>query len=438
MEWNGRLWQRSIERFKAFMVPVAAPLGRSERRVAAASYVSGLLMPGQRKSIGPMAARLGLDPQRLQQFITDSPWDEEQLWQVIRQEVIPHFEPIEAWIPDETGWVKQGKHSVGVNHQYCNSIGKQANCQVSVELVVSNGFVAAPVAGRLYLPQSWAEDPERRAQAGVPPKTTFATKSQIALELIEQALVDQVAPAPVLGDAAYGDSFAFRQRLRELKLEFFLQVTPEEHLGWTQEVPTVLKGKYRKLVDEKLAASARHLMDIARSLPTEAWKHCSWTTAGGQRHHTRIAWQEIFLARGLKEPNGKLEKLWLVVDWPKGAQEPYHCYLAHFHRQPSKARCLKLSRSRWHVEQYFQRSKDDLGLDHFEGRSWRGFHHHLVMSAIAYLFILTIYLEAKKNFWSDVGEDPGSDPALAAEIDRTLSLLPRHISRENRRFYLTE
>jgi SRSO17 transposase len=413
------------------MVPLAAPLGRSERRVAAASYVSGLLMPGQRKSIEPMAARLGLDPQRLQQFVTDSPWEDEQLWRVIRREVIPHFEPIEAWIVDETGWLKQGKHSVGVSHQYCGAIGKQANCQVSVELVVSNGLVAAPVGGRLYLPQSWIEDPQRRAKAGVPPTIGFATKSQIALELIEQALADEVAPAPVLGDAAYGDGFAFRQRLRELNLEFFLQVTPQEHIGWIQEVPTVLKGKYPR-VDEKIAASARHLMDLARSLPTAAWKDCSWTTAKGQRQHTRIGWQEVFLARGLKEAYGQLEKLWLVVDWPKGAQEPYHCYLAHLHRQPSKALCLKLSRSRWHVEQYFQRSKDDLGLDHYEGRSWRGFHHHLVMSAIAYLFILTIYLEAKKNFWSDVGEDPRSDPALATEIDRTLSLLPRHISGENR------
>ena len=157
MEWDGRLWQRSIERFKAFMVPVVAPLGRSERRVAAANYVSGLLMPGQRKSIEPMAARLGVDPQRLQQFVTDSPWDEEQVWRVVRQEVIPHFEPIEAWIADETGWLKQGKDSVGVSHQYCGAVGKQANCQVSVELVVSNGCVAAPVCGRLYLPQSWAE-----------------------------------------------------------------------------------------------------------------------------------------------------------------------------------------------------------------------------------------------------------------------------------------
>src|SRR5271165_5991070 len=149
MEWNARLWRQSIERFKAFMIPLAAPLGRSERRTAATNYVQGLLMPGQRKSIEPMAARLGMEPQRLQQFMADSPWDETELWRVIRREVVPHFEPIEAWIVDETGWLKQGKNSV------------------SVELVVSDGFVAAPVGGRLYLPQSWIDDPQRCAKAGV-------------------------------------------------------------------------------------------------------------------------------------------------------------------------------------------------------------------------------------------------------------------------------
>jgi SRSO17 transposase len=324
VEWNARLWRQSIERFKAFMIPLTAPLGRCERRVSAACYVQGLLMPGQRKSIEPIAARLGVDSQRLQQFMADSPWEETQLWRVIRQEIVPHFEPIEAWIVDETGWLKQGKHSVGVAHPYCGAVGKQANCQVSVELVVSDGFVAAPVGGRLYLPQSWLEDPKRCAKAGVPPDVGFATKSEIALTLIEQALADQVLPAPVLGDSAYGDGFAFRARLWELKMEFFLQVTPEEHRGWIEEVATTLKGKYRT-VDEKTAQSARNLLEIARSLPAAQWKHCCWKAAKGARQHTRIAWQEVYLARGLKEAHGQLEKLWLVVDWPKGAQEPYHC-----------------------------------------------------------------------------------------------------------------
>ena len=255
----------------------------------------------------------------------------------------------------------------------------------------------------------------------------FATKSQIALELLRQMVRDEIDRAPVLGDSAYGDSYEFRQELRRLNLEFFLQITPQEHKGWLREVPTRVAGKYR-VVSDKVAAQARDLAQITDALAGGAWKNCSWQAVDGKRRKTRLAWTEVYLMRGLKEPNGQLEKLWLVVDWPKGDPEAYHYYLAKLDRQPTKALCLKLSRSRWHVEQYFQRSKDDLGFDHYEGRSWRGFHHHLVMSAIAYLFILTVYLSGKKNFWSHVGEEPGSDPALAAAIDRMLSVLRDRIS----------
>jgi hypothetical protein len=150
-----------------------------------------------------------------------------------------------------------------------------------------------------------------------------------------------------------------------------------------------LDAPWRKPRPSAPAACCRSLRPCP---PAEAWQPCRWRAANGKAQHTRLAWQEVFLARGFKEPQGQLEKCWLVVDWPQDAPEPYHCYLAHFHRAPSKARCLRLSRSRWHVEQYFQRSKDDLGLDHYEGRSWQGFHHHLVLAALAYLFILTIYL----------------------------------------------
>jgi len=427
VDWNTKLWRQSCEQFQRFMVPMTAALGRSERRIAATHYVEGLLLPGKRKSIEPMAERLQFDPQRLQQFIKDSPWEEAGLWQTIRREVAPHLEPMEAWIVDETGWPKQGKHSVGVSHQYCGALGKQANCQVSVEIVISDGLVAAPMAGRLYLPESWITHRPRCRQAGVPDEVQFATKSQIALALLGQMVADEVDRAPVLGDSAYGDSYDFRQELRRLNLEFFLQVTPQEHKGWLEQVPTQSQGKYRT-VSEKIAERARDLVQITGALSQSAWKECSWEAAQGQRRKTRLAWIEVYLRRGLKEPNGQLEKLWLVVDWPIGQAEPYRYYLAKFDRQPTKALCLKLSRSRWHIEQYFQRSKDDLGFDHYEGRSWRGFHHHLVMSAIAYLFILTVYLSRKKNFWSHVGEEPGSDPTLAAAIHRMLSLLRNRIS----------
>lgn len=172
-----------MTQFLEFLNPLVADLGRSERRIAATRYVEGLLMPGQRKSIIPMAERLGVDSQSLQQFITDSPWSEEDVWRAIRQEMIPHLEPLEAWVVDETGWVKQGSHSVGVSHQYCGAVGKQANCQVSLEVVVTNGWIAAPVAGRLYLPEGWTQDRERCQAAGVPEEVEFRTKPQLALEM---------------------------------------------------------------------------------------------------------------------------------------------------------------------------------------------------------------------------------------------------------------
>ena len=226
MQWTARLWKNSVSEFTKFVAPLVATLGRSERRRAATRYVEGLLMPGQRKSIEPLAARLGVDSQSLQQLVTSSPWSDEALWQTIRQEVIPHLEPLEAWVVDETGWLKQGRHSVGVSRQYCGAVGKSANCQVSVELVVSEGWVAAPIAAQLYLPRSWSEDAMRRAEAGVPTEVAFRTKPELALALIRQAHADGVCPAPVLGDSAYGDSAEFREGVRQLGMEFFLQVEP--------------------------------------------------------------------------------------------------------------------------------------------------------------------------------------------------------------------
>jgi SRSO17 transposase len=424
MKWNARLWKNSVAQFTKFMTPLVATLGRSERRRAATHYVEGLLMPGQRKSIEPMAARVGVDSQSLQQLVTSSPWSDDRVWRAIRQEVIPHLEPLEAWIVDETGWLKQGQHSVGVSHQYCGAVGKQANCQVSVELAVSDGWVAAPLGGQLYLPQSWTQDRERCTQVGVPEEVPFRSKPELGLELIRQALDDGVPPAPVLGDCVYGDSPEFREGVRQLGMEFFLQ-TSGRHKAWTHPVTTERK-RVRRYVAPGVPP-AQTLAEITATFPAEQWKACSWQAADGHARRTRLAWCEVYLQHKLREGDDDLERVWLVVDWPAGEAEPYHYVLAHFHQPPRRARCLRLSRSRWHIEQYFQRGKDDLGLDHFEGRTWRGFHHHLVLSALAYLFILTRYVCTKKNFWCDVGTDTASDPAVAGEIDRLLLLLRQQV-----------
>ena len=215
MEWNAKLWKENVRHFARYMTPLIASLGRSERRVAASRYVQGLLLPGHRKSIEPMAERQGVDAQSLQQLITSSPWSDDTVWRSIRQELVPHLEPVEAWVVDEVGWVKQGQHSVGVAHQYCGAVGKQANCQVSVEVVVSDGWVAAPIGGRLYLPEHWVNDRPRCEQAGVPQEIDFQTKPRLALDIVRQAHQEGVALAPVLGDSVYGDNAEFRQGLRE-------------------------------------------------------------------------------------------------------------------------------------------------------------------------------------------------------------------------------
>src|SRR5208282_3159806 len=222
MPWNEKLWKDSIDQFAEFLEPLVCRLGRTERRVGAALYVQGLLMPGERKSIEPLAQRLGADSQKLQQFVADSPWNEQEVWRAIRREVVPVLEPLAAWIIDETGWLKQGNKSVGVAHQYCGAVGKQANCQVSVEVVVSDGEIAAPVAGQLYLPESWTRDGERRQAVGVPPEVRFQAKPAIAVDLIKQVLADGVSPAPVLGDEVYGVASELRWELRQLGLEYFL------------------------------------------------------------------------------------------------------------------------------------------------------------------------------------------------------------------------
>ena len=421
MAWNEAQWERNAQRLPKFLSPLVQDLGRSERRVGATLYVEGLLMPGQRKSIGPMAERLGVDSQRLQQFITDSPWEESAIWKAIRPLAADCLEPLEAWIVDETSWLKQGEHSVGVAHQYCGAAGKSANCQVNVQVAITDGLVAVPVGAQLYLPESWTKDRARCREAGVPDEVGFATKPQIALNLIQAVLADGVARAPVLGDNAYGINGEFRDGVRALGMEFFLQVDPSQLNGWAQSV--ALEKKRTRWHVAANAPAPLSLLKVFAAHKAVKWRPCSWKAADGQTRHTRLAWMKVYLPGALDRGAQTLEEVWLVVDWPEGAAEAYHYYLAHLHREPTLARCLRLSRSRWQIEQYFQRGKDDLGLDHFEGRSWRGFHHHLVLAVLAYLFVVVVFLDAKKNSWCDVGAGVEEDASVAAEVNRLLLLL---------------
>ena len=436
MKWDEAQWRRCVDQFADFIEPLVAELGRRERREGAALYVQGLLLPGERKSIEPMAARLGVDSQKLQQLLADSPWDDQVVWRAIRQAVLPALEPVGAWIVDETGWLKQGTHSVGVAHQYCGAVGKPANCQVSVEVVVSDGEIAVPVAGRLYLPESWANDPQRRQAAGVPPEVRFQTKPAIALELVRQLVADGVSAAPLLGDEVYGGASELRAGLRALGVEYFLNVGGDL-LAWTRPVRTRRATKYWGVAPGEAAPVT--LATLSRSLAQHQWHTVAWHAADGSLRRTRLAWQAVYVLSDLDRETGQWPQTWLVVDWPEGESAPYHLYLAWLKTPPTAKRVLRWSRGRHPVEQYFQRGKTDLGLDHYEGRSWRGFHHHLVLAAVAYLFVTAMYWRSKKNFWCYVGTGAGSDPAVAGALDRVLSVLRHRVSTATRdRFELTE
>ena len=435
MQWNQKLWRRSLDQLAEFLEPLVAELGRSERREGATLYVQGLLMPGERKSIEPMAERLRTDSQKLQQFMADSPWDEQEVWRAIRREVVPVMEPLAAWIVDETGWLKQGNKSVGVAHQYCGAVGKQANCQVSVEVVVSDGEIAAPVAGRLYLPESWTRDQARCQAAGVPPGVSFQTKPAIALDLLKQILADGVSPAPVLGDEVYGAASELRWGVRQLGLEYFLNAGGDL-LAWTKPVKTRLAQKYWGVAEGEPKAVS--LAALSKTIAKGQWHPVAWRAADGTKRKTRVAWLPVYVLSDLDRDTGEWPQTWLVVDWPEGDADPYHLYLAWLKTQPTPQRCLRLSRGRFPVEQFFQRDKTDLGLDHYEGRSWQGFHHHLVLAAVAYLFVTVIYLRSKKNFWCYVGTGVARDAAVVGEAARLLSLLRDGIRAENLGFDLTE
>jgi SRSO17 transposase len=428
VQWNQKLWEKSVDQFAEFLEPLVAGLGRSERREGAALYVQGLLIPGERKSIEPMAERLGTDSQKLQQFLADSPWDEQDVWQAIRREVVPVMEPLAAWIIDETGWLKQGHKSVGVAHQYCGAVGKQATCQVSVEVVVSDGELAAPVAGRLYLPEKWASDPARRQAAGVPAAVVFQAKPAIALDLIKQVLADGVSPAPVLGDEVYGAASELRWGLRQLGLEYFLNAGGDL-LAWTKPVKTRLAKKYWGVAQEQPEATS--LAALSKAISKAQWHPVAWRAADRTKRKTRIACLSVYVLSDLDRDTGQWPPTWLVVDWPEGEADPYHLYLAWFKTKPTPQRSLRLSRGRFPIEQFFQRDKTDLGLDHYEGRSWQGFHHHLVLAAVAYLFVTVIYLRSKKNFWCYVGTGVACDAAVVGAIDRLLSVLQNKIRTKN-------
>jgi SRSO17 transposase len=297
----------------------------------------------------------------------------------VQEMVLPAIErhgAIEAWIIDDTSFPKQGKHSVGVHRQYCGQLGKQANCQAVVTLSVANHHASLPIAYRLYLPEEWTEDAARRKKARIPEEITFKTKPQIALEQIQAACAAGVARGVVLMDAAYGCHSDLRHGVSALGLSYVAAI------AWTIKVQAVTKGKPSKPAAPRLSAK-----ELAMSLPKGAWRTVTWRQGTNQRLSSRFARVRVRTSP-IRRARERAEET-LLVEWPKGEAEPSQYWLCTLPESTSFRRLVDIAKMRWRIERDYQDLKQEIGLGHYEGRGWPGFHHHGTLCIAAYGFLVS-------------------------------------------------
>jgi SRSO17 transposase len=403
-------------KFEQYLDHLAEGLGHADRDAGLRGYCTGLMLPLSRKSVEPMAARV--DPlrasakhQALHHFVAKADWSDDELLKRIAQWVVPHMDLSGGgyWIIDDTGFPKQGRHSVGVARQYCGMLGKQDNCQVAVSVSLACEQGSLPVAWRLYLPHEWADDEERRRKAGVPDDMRFATKPQIALQQLE-ALLAQGAPRHcVLADAGYGVDTAFRQRLSDLGLPYVVGITSAV-VVWPPGVeplpPKLYSGKGRPPVMPR-RTSRRQPMSVkalAQSLPATAFQTISWREGTNETLSNRFAALRVRRAGGNSGRARLQPQEWLLIEWPADQDEPTKYWLSTLPEEAAINDLVTAAHLRWRIERDYQDLKQEFGLGHYEGRGWRGFHHHASLCIAAYGFLMAQRLTVgvatggKKNF----------------------------------------
>jgi SRSO17 transposase len=380
---------------------LAQAAGHADRNIPLRNYCTGLLLDGERKSVEPMAARLAPDHvqamhESLHHFVAQSPWSDADMLRQVRNYVLPAMQkngPVTAWVVDETSFVKKGTHSVGVARQYCGRLGKKENCQVAVSLSVATRSGSLPIDWRLYLPEKWASDAERRAEADVPEEVQFQTKPQIALEQIQRAVEERVSPGVVLADEVYGSNREFREGVAELKLNYSLAVKSTTTV-WALErqplPPKPWKGKgprpTRMRRDETHQPTT--VKQLAQELPEKAWREVAWREGSKETLRSRFARLRVRPAYGDDRKGGLQPEQWLLIEWPAGAEEPSGYWLARLPVKLSWKRLVGISKHRWVIERDYEELKQELGLGHYEGRNWRGFHHHGTLCIAAYGFLM--------------------------------------------------
>jgi SRSO17 transposase len=382
-------------RFAAYVGGLTGVLGHADRINPLRDYCTGLMLPGERKSVEPMAAktapaRTAAQHQSLLHFVGVATWSDEKVLGKVREMVLPAMErqgPIKAWIIDDTGFPKQGKHSVGVQHQYCGQLGKEANCQVAVSLSIANHCASLPVAYRLYLPKEWAEDAARRKKAGVPPDIRFKTKPEIALEQIRWACEAGLPRGVALMDGAYGTDSRLRTGMTALGVSYIAGIQPKI-LVWPPGTGPRRKGKLLNNTgrrDEPDLISAKRL---ALDLPKDAWRTIRWREGSAEWLSSRFARVRVRVGHSQLMPELLLQE-WLLIEWPEGEAAPTKYWLSTLPSNVSFRQLVDLAKLRWRIERDYQELKQEVGLGHFEGRGWRGFHHHATMCIAAYGFLIS-------------------------------------------------
>jgi len=388
-------------RFSAYVEALAGVIGHTNRVGPLTDYCIGLILPGERKSVEPMAAviaptRASAEHQSLLHFVGQSRWSDEAVLAKVRELVLPAIEssgPIEAWIVDDTGFPKKGVHSVGVARQYCGRLGKQDNCQVAVSLSVANHTASLPIAYQLYLPEEWAGATARRAQAHVPETITFQTKPEIALKQIKTALEAGIPAGVALADAGYGVDAKFRSGLTALGLAYVVGV--QSTLGvWPPGMeplpPAPWAGRGR--TPTRLRRDSEHqpvsAKQLSMNLPSDAWREVTWREGTNDPLCSRFAAVRIRPASRdwlLDRPHSYE---WLLIEWPTDEKEPTKYWLSTLPEDATLLTLVDMAKLRWRIERDYQELKSELGLAHFEGRGWRGFHHHATLCIAAYGFLI--------------------------------------------------
>jgi SRSO17 transposase len=399
---------KSLEgRFEEYGEVITAALAHADRRMPAQWYLRGLMLPGGRKSVEPMAARV--QPQNVRSahqsmhhLVADADWSDRGLLAAVTAQVLPSLLKKDLpchWIIDDTGFAKKGTHSVGVGRQYCGRLGKTDNCQVAVSLSIANERGSLPVAYQLYLPQDWASDKARRKRAGVPSEIKFQTKGAIALEQIQQALAAGLPPGVVLADAAYGTEADWRDQLSEWGLTYAVGVRENTTVwyGSAQPAPMPRQIPGHGRPRTRLVVNARRppvsVWEVAKTLPARSFRALTWREGTNSPLRSRFCALRVRAANDMRAR----EEQWLLIEWPKTEPKPVHYWLCTLPAATPIKTLVSTVMGRWRIERDYQELKSELGLHHYEGRNWRGFHHHGSLCIAAYGFLMRERLRSKKN-----------------------------------------